>query len=401
MLKNALLIIIACCFAPLVLNAQLVNTGQTLFIAKEGLLYIQQDYKHFAGNVLNNGQLALKGDWYNHDSSSPVFDKQSAGEVDFKGADQKISGTAATAFPNVMLSVTGNKTLKINTTVNGVLDLCGSQLLADKFTVSVLNPDAGAIRRTTGFVSTDNKGKLLRVTNSTDSYLFPLGSATGAGTLYRPLSFEPQNYLPNSFAATFVNADPDMDNLSRTKKRPDVKSVYASYYYLLDQASGSSNVNVRFFQNASIEGSFSQLVNWSMYRLWEKAAPSIVTDGNFNDGLNRNLLYTANSLIRQMPVSLAEYEVEKDPLTFFNAFSPDGDGRNDKWIIRNLDLYPDNELTIFNRWGDEVFKTKAYSSEKAWDGSNLGAGTYFYVLHVNVNGSDKAYKGFITMVKKN
>jgi hypothetical protein len=63
-------------------------------------------------------------------------------------------------------------------------------------------------------------------------------------------------------------------------------------------------------------------------------------------------------------------------------------------------MYPNNDLTVFNRWGDEVFKSQGYSSAKAWNGGNLNPGTYYYVLNVDVDGVRQSYKGFITMVKK-
>src|SRR5690606_26513449 len=107
---------------------------------------------------------------------------------------------------------------------------------------------------------------------------------------------------------------------------------------------------------------------------------------------------------QNVPFTFADIQsadpLSSDPLTIFNAFSPDGDGKNDTWIIKNIDLYPQNTLTIFNRWGDEVYRAQGYSNSKAWDGGSLNPGTYYYVLQVQVNGQSKTYKGFITMIKK-
>ena len=88
-----------------------------------------------------------------------------------------------------------------------------------------------------------------------------------------------------------------------------------------------------------------------------------------------------------------------DPITIFNIFSPDGDGKNDKWEIKNIDLFPDNELTILNRWGSEIVKIKGYNNANAWDGAGLNNGTYFYLLKVTINNEAKVYKGFITLLK--
>ncbi len=85
------------------------------------------------------------------------------------------------------------------------------------------------------------------------------------------------------------------------------------------------------------------------------------------------------------------------PLTIVNTFSPNGDGINDVWVIKNIELYPDNELTVINRWGNEVYHVKGYQNN--WDGSNLSNGTYFYYLKVNMCGDDNSYKGYVTIVR--
>ncbi|MFT3740215.1 MAG: Ig-like domain-containing protein [Breznakibacter sp.] len=69
------------------------------------------------------------------------------------------------------------------------------------------------------------------------------------------------------------------------------------------------------------------------------------------------------------------------------TFSPNGDGINDFWVIPVIADYPENQLTVYNRWGTEVYHKTNY--DNSWDGrssvSTLGKdilpeGTYFYVL---------------------
>ncbi|MFV8337055.1 gliding motility-associated C-terminal domain-containing protein [Flavobacterium sp. RSP29] len=79
-----------------------------------------------------------------------------------------------------------------------------------------------------------------------------------------------------------------------------------------------------------------------------------------------------------------------------NAFSPNGDGINEKFIIDNIDdivCYPENTVEIYNRWGVLVFETKGYNNtSNSFDGisggrstvqqsSGLPTGTYFYILN--------------------
>lgn len=83
------------------------------------------------------------------------------------------------------------------------------------------------------------------------------------------------------------------------------------------------------------------------------------------------------------------------------GFSPNGDGTNDEWIIRGLlELYPNNSLQIFNRWGGEVVNAAPYTNDwdgKAESGLNAGeqlpVGTYWYILDLG-DGSEPR-KGYI------
>jgi len=50
----------------------------------------------------------------------------------------------------------------------------------------------------------------------------------------------------------------------------------------------------------------------------------------------------------------------------------------DTFLIPLLELYPDNQLTVYGRWGQEVYRAEGYHN--GWAASDLSAGTYFYSL---------------------
>ena len=52
-----------------------------------------------------------------------------------------------------------------------------------------------------------------------------------------------------------------------------------------------------------------------------------------------------------------------------SGFSPNGDGVNDTWRIGRLQLFPNNTVRVFNRWGQQVYERKGYYNE--WDGTNM------------------------------
>lgn len=66
-----------------------------------------------------------------------------------------------------------------------------------------------------------------------------------------------------------------------------------------------------------------------------------------------------------------------------NTFSPNGDGVNDVWNIKNLSNYPNPSIQVFNRYGDKVFSSTS-ADEITWDGKFRGidtpVGTYYYIV---------------------
>jgi gliding motility-associated-like protein len=70
-----------------------------------------------------------------------------------------------------------------------------------------------------------------------------------------------------------------------------------------------------------------------------------------------------------------------------SGFSPNGDDINDGFMIQNLEMFPENELLIYDRWGNRVFRDLNYSKNGLWEGEyrNLIVpdGTYFYMFKYN------------------
>jgi len=88
------------------------------------------------------------------------------------------------------------------------------------------------------------------------------------------------------------------------------------------------------------------------------------------------------------------YYIEEDNIP--NAFSPNGDGINDTWVIfrRVNERYPNNKLTIYNRYGVEVYSMSGY--DNSFDGANLPAATYYYVFDYGVSNKE-IIKGYVTI----
>ena len=57
-------------------------------------------------------------------------------------------------------------------------------------------------------------------------------------------------------------------------------------------------------------------------------------------------------------LEINNHSVSQDDLEIFNLVTPNADGDNDIFVIRNIELYPNNSVEIYNRWGIKVYETK-------------------------------------------
>ena len=95
--------------------------------------------------------------------------------------------------------------------------------------------------------------------------------------------------------------------------------------------------------------------------------------------------------------------VVNDFLQFPNVVSPNGDGINDRFVIKNLVEgmgYPINQLDIYNKWGAHVYHKENISrDEDFWDPQHMPAGTYFYRFSARGYNGNVEHNGAIEVVK--
>ncbi len=122
------------------------------------------------------------------------------------------------------------------------------------------------------------------------------------------------------------------------------------------------------------------------YEICETSCPELCSTGNLVINVEKNPAEDCNDIP--------------------NGITPNGDGINDFLVfdilLNNLpEAFPDNEIVIFNRWGDVVYQAKPYLND--WGGTNgkgrdLPLGTYYYILRLNIANGD-IIKGDVTILK--
>lgn len=93
------------------------------------------------------------------------------------------------------------------------------------------------------------------------------------------------------------------------------------------------------------------------------------------------------------------------PISFPNFFSPNADGKNDAFEIKGIERYPNNKVTIYNRWGNLIYSKTNYQND--WNGSSnvsnstgkerLPSSTYFIVVDLGEETNQKPYTGYVEL----
>lgn len=99
-------------------------------------------------------------------------------------------------------------------------------------------------------------------------------------------------------------------------------------------------------------------------------------------------------------------EVKEEPVTGcdikpLNAFTPNSDGINDKWILYSGNCIKYPAVSVYNRYGNLVYQSGHYQNdwEGTYKGKQLPDGTYYAVITYNMNGSTIVKKTDISILR--
>ena len=92
-----------------------------------------------------------------------------------------------------------------------------------------------------------------------------------------------------------------------------------------------------------------------------------------------------------------EVKVIIDKITIPNVITPNGDGKNDYFVIENIEKFKSSNLVIYNRWGKKVYEQSNYQND--WDGDNLSDGVYYYVVEYETFLEKRTRSGSVTILR--
>lgn len=306
--------------------------------------------------------------------------------------------TATTTSPVGIYSVTASGGASPNYTfvyVNGTLTVNKAAL-----TITADNknmPYGGTVPTLTatynGFAGTDNAGSL-----TTAPTLATTATSTSApGTYPITVSGAASGNYNISYVAGTLTVVPSSDaTLSNIKLNsgsisPKFSSVITSYidsvgneiYYLNLTPTTSDN-------NATVT------VNGVIVNSGHASGTMPVSTGNNVI----TIVVTAQDGVTQNTYTVTVYKaILSSAVTASNILTPNGDGKNDTWVIKDIQLFPNNFVNVYDRGGRAVYSKHGYANDwnATLNGSPLTEGTYYYT--VDLGTSAPVIKGFITILR--
>ncbi|MGS4344187.1 gliding motility-associated C-terminal domain-containing protein [Myroides odoratus] len=394
-----------------------VNSGE-LVVSPTAVLAVEGNFENTtSGDVTNDGTVIYYDNFANdgaygistnHKTSMTVFTIHGvASEA------KQITGNQIASFYDVIFDSSVPEVafdLKNNIDASGVVDFQNGIVLVD----STYNPDTklsrgmftfqrGATAESVGDAS-HVQGAVEKIGN--ESFVYPVGDQEK----YRYARISAPKKEGDVFMGQYIYGDEAFFN-ARPNMVGVLKKINDKEYWVIDKGNNQeSDVLITLTWDESttspdvLENPEEELhiVRWdAKQQLW-------VDEGGVVD-MSTQEVTTIGTVkgygIFTFATVKKDWILEGD-IVIYNLVTPDGDGKNDYFIIDNIKNYPNNKVEIFNRWGARVYETRGYdplgdgssnvfrgySEGKVTvdKGSKLPSGTYYYVItyeYTDANGS--------------
>lgn len=331
------------------------------------------------GQILNEGSLAVQGNWVNAGTYNDI-----QGQIIFNGSD---------------LQYISHGSLPVGT----VVFQNGRKHISESFHVS----RKLALDNTKVFVPTGSGlylGEQTQLEYQREDRIIGALYMTGNDITF-PIG-TPEKNLPirmvlpeNQVMQIGVVARPGLLSAS---KESTISSVADYYWELITPEDYQGAVITLNFQDAR----FLQSIEHARVGEAEKYN-SVIKDAGcmmFSGSPEFGMVTSEKARGPYLTVARKFIKGEKPPINVLNLVSPNNDGFNDFLMIENIEAYPENTVSIFDRWGVKLYEAVSYDNEMVrFEGlgnekikSELAQGSYYYVISL---GKETLSTGFFELVR--
>lgn len=378
---------------PLIGVAQTVNEGN-LSVRPGTEVSTYFDFKNeTSGNVLNDGDFYFYGHYENKGLFSYTTNSKT-GYVVFEGlmpGMQNIKGTSPSSFYDVLFNKAGNEHAfhLTNDIANaGTVNFTNGVVLMDK-----ANGGAFVFLKGAQHLNVKDKshvnGEVTKIGN--EAFKYPIGD----GGYYRFAGISAPANVAETYTGEYLleNSDTKYPHASRTGI---IETIDNQEYWIINQSTQTNNsvmVTLSYDARTTPANMLVKPQNLHIVR-WDEKQQLWVDEGGLVDESNNTV--TTPVHVEGFGVftlaTIKEKHLNPGDVVIYQGVTPDGDGMNDYFIIDNINLFPNNHVSIYNRWGRKVYETQSYNSkgnvfkgyaegvDVVGKGEMLPTGTYYYVV---------------------
>jgi gliding motility-associated-like protein len=385
-------------------QADKVITNQGLVsLAPGGVASYLYDFKNESkGTVVSDGETFYYQNFQNEGYYGISKDAKSGKAVFTKYEDQTgqqlISGSKPTDFYNVVLDNAEPVVafdLKNEANVRGSVDFKDGIIKVDSLKgMLTFHQGAKALHPTD---KSHAEGYVEKIGN--EEFQYPKGDKG----LYRYARITAPDNVKDAYEGKY-NLDDKNFFTARNAKSGVITLLDEREYWTIDKGSDNSESNIMLTLSWDERTTPKELLTDPEKELhivrWDARQQLWVDEGGVVD-VTKKEITTPATVKGYGFFTLATVNIDvilDGDVVIYNLVTPDGDGKNDYFIIDNINKFPNNTVEIYNRWGVKVFDTHNYDSAgnvfngysdgrvTVNKGEKLPTGTYFYIVNYEYTG---------------
>jgi gliding motility-associated-like protein len=396
---------------PLSAFSQTSNIGE-LYVSSNTTMSVVQEFDNkSSGDFMNDGDLILYSH-YNNDGVVTFTPKTKSGVTKMYGVlgKQNISGSSPMEWNNVEFynqSSTPLFDLTNKISIYGKADFFNGIVKNDSrsdllvFEKDATHDNASDQSHVDGFVKKNE--------NQVD-FVFPVGNKDHYSYCMISEAKNPANMYYGKY-----NFDNSNSLYAHANRASSIDLIDEKQYWNVDKASTVDDVFLSLFIN---ENTTDLAINAAPYEEihivgWDPVQKTWVDlGGSYNDS-KKSVSTQTKALSICDAFTFARVRLDDDGVLADQGMSPNGDGYNDFFYIKNIEKYPDNTVEIYNRWGIKVYGKKGYDNNPATsfngisqaratisESDGLPEGVYFYVVtYKDKNLMNKEIKSYLYIKK--
>lgn len=390
-----------------------VNEG-VMSVSREGVVSTIYNFENVSGGmVVNDGTTYYYHDFTNNGLYS-ISKNAKTGKVIFTRYEneqgvQTLSGDAITEFYDIELNNSEPVLafdLKNNADVYGTLNFKEGIIKVD----SALNDKTGLSKGMLSFqqgsraINTRDaghaEGEVEKIGN--EFFQYPIGDKG----LYRYARITAPKTIKDAFVGKYILHDHDFFRTNNAKSEV-IAFLDEKEYWKIEKGNAVSDdimLTLSWDERTTPKELLKDPTNELHIVRWDEQQQLWVDKGGVVD-VSAKEITTSAQVKGYGYFTLATVKTDwilDGDVVIYNLVTPDGDGKNDYFIIDNINRFPNNKVEIYNRWGVRVFETTSYDSNgnvfRGYsDGrvtinknEKLPTGTYFYIVsyeYANNSGS--------------